>query len=794
MRFRRLLLAFKNFNRGVIKAAILLLTAGLSFAALVLPIATRPSSFTVTRGGVAQQDIQAPFTLTYTSQELTAQMQEDAVARVSPVYLPVEPAIARQQIEKLRAALTFIASVRADSYAAPDLKIEDLSAIDNVGLTREEASQIITMSDARWQAVQQEALAVLEQTMRQTIREGQVPEAQRRIPTLISFTLSQDQAALVASLVYPFVVPNSLYSEEMTEVAREEARASVSPISRTYVTGEIIVRRGQVINNVIWEALSQYNLIDTPNNLRDLMASGVLVVLTFIFITVYLNQRNLTEQVGLRSLALVGITFVLFLFFARLVIPNRTVLPYLYPLPAFGLTVATLFSIELGLVLSLVLSILTAFGLNNSLDLTIFYTISSLFGILIVGKGLRIGSFFWAGMGVGAAGSAVILAYRLPAGVTDLAGISTLVGAAFFNGMASASLTLILQFLFAQILGLATALQLLEISRPDHPLQLFILQQAPGSFQHSLQVAVLAEQAAEKIGADALLVRVGAIYHDAGKALNPSFYIENQVPGKLNAHDDLDPVVSAQTIIRHVTDSVQLGRKYRLPSRIIDFMLEHHGTHVTRYQYAKALEAAGNDPEKVDINQFRYPGPRPQSRETALLMLADGCQARARAELPQDEEELRDVVRKVIDYCQKEGQLDDTRLTLRDLHLITESFVHTLQNSYHPRIRYPEIKPASALTPVSSSAADSVGVDAATVEAVEETPPAGPPSQPTASLTASTDLPTRPLPPPSPESLASADTGAANQPLPQSSSGPSASSSSDAERSGPFPFARSIPD
>ena len=136
----------------------------------------------------------------------------------------------------------------------------------------------------------------------------------------------------------------------------------------------------------------------------------------------------------------------------------------------------------------------------------------------------------------------------------------------------------------------------------------------------------MAEQAAERIGADALLVRVGAIYHDVGKALNPSFFIENQVPGKLDAHDDLDPAASAQTIIRHVTDGVILARKHRMPSRINDFILEHHGTYLTRYQYTRAVEAAGNDPSKVDESIFRYPGPRPQDAR-------DGA-AHARGRLP----------------------------------------------------------------------------------------------------------------------------------------------------------------
>jgi cyclic-di-AMP phosphodiesterase PgpH len=683
---------FHAFNRRLLQFIILLGTAGLSFAALVLPIATRPSYYPMKVGDVAPQDIQAPTALTYVSEVLTNQLRDDAEERVNPVYLPADPAIARQQIELMRSTLDFISTVRADAYATREQKGSDLAALKDIQLSSEDVDRILTMSDTRWQAVQQESLTVLEQVMRNTIREGQVKDAQRSIPTLISFTLPQEQALTVASLVTPFVVPNSLYSAESTATARKEARDKIQPATRVFAAGETIVRRGQIITLSNYEALQQYGLIQTPDNFRDILATAALVIVVFGFTALYFVRRRMSVLESLRSLGLLATTFLLFLYFARLVIPNRTVIPYLYPLPAFGLTISCLFNVELGLLLSLVLSILTAYGLPNNLDLTLFYTISSLVGIMILGKGLRIGSFFSAGLGVGAAGAAAVLAYHLQDPLADLAGITTLTIASFFNGMASASLTLILQFLFAQLLGLATALQLLEISRPDHPLQQFILQNAPGSYQHSLQVAIMAEQAADRIGADAMLVRVGAIYHDAGKALNPLFFIENQIPGKLNPHNDLDPVVSAQTIIRHVPDGVQLARKYRLPSRMVDFIREHHGSMLTRYQFSKALEANRDDPDKVDVNLFRYPGPRPQSRETALLMLADGCQARARAELPQNEEDLDRLVRKVITYCQQEGQLDDTRLTLRDLNVITEAFVNTLQNTFHPRIRYPEIQ------------------------------------------------------------------------------------------------------
>jgi membrane-associated HD superfamily phosphohydrolase len=156
----------------------------------------------------------------------------------------------------------------------------------------------------------------------------------------------------------------------------------------------------------------------------------------------------------------------------------------------------------------------------------------------------------------------------------------------------------------------------------------------------------------------------------------------------------MDPAEAAETIIDHIHDGVALARKYRLPRRIDDFILEHHGTMVTRYQYNHALEAAGGDASKVDIEKFRYPGPSPRSRETALLMIADGAEARARAERPQDEEALRKIVLTTIESAQKQGQLDDTRLTVRDLSLVTDLFVTILRGTHHHRINYPKEQPA----------------------------------------------------------------------------------------------------
>jgi hypothetical protein len=312
-------------------------------------------------------------------------------------------------------------------------------------------------------------------------------------------------------------------------------------------------------------------------------------------------------------------------------------------------------------------------------------------GVLVLRKAERISSFFWAGAGISAAGAMVILAFRLVDQTTDWLGLVTLIGATLAYGLASVSLAVLLQFFLAQALGLTTTLQLMEISRPDNELLKQILRKAPGTYQHSLQVANLAEQAAELIEADAFLVRVGSLFHDAGKLVNPGYFIENQIPGAPNPHDKLTPLESSQVIVKHVTDGVVLAQQHKLPKRIQDFILEHHGTMLTRYQYGAALEAAGGDRELVDKEAFRYPGPKPQSVETALVLLADGVEARARAERPDDEEAIRALVEDTVGRRRDLGELDDTSLRMKDIKVITESFITTLKGVYHPRIQYPTI-------------------------------------------------------------------------------------------------------
>ncbi len=677
------------------QAILLIVVSVISYGALVLPELLLPSIVPLKPGDVSPSDYQAPQSLEYISEVRTEEARRAAESAVAPVYAPPDSSIARGQIERLRAALQYITMVREDQNSTPEQKASDIEALSDVKLKTDTIQQILALPAARWDAVQQEALSVLEQVMRPSIRDQEVEAARRSVPSLVSLALNEDQAAIVVELVTPFVVPNSVYSAQLTAAAKQSARESVQPVIQDYKAGEMIVLRGQIITPAQFEALHQFGLIQESNPWQEYVGAGALVVMVAAFVHLYFSRRRLPFLFESRSLILVALLFILFIVSARLSIPDRTVLPYAFPLAALGLLIATLFGVEAGIVFSIALAVLAPYNLPNALDLTPYYLLSSLTGVLVLGNARRVWTFFRAGMATAAAGIAMLIAFRFPFAQMDVIALLQLTGAAIFSGLAASSVALLLQYFLAQALGLTTALQLIEISRPDFPLLQFFLRNAPGTYQHSLQVANLAEQAAEAIGADALLTRVGALFHDVGKSLNPMFFVENQPQDQLNTHEDLSPNESAEAIIDHVKEGVTLAHKHRLPRRIDDFILEHHGTMITRYQYNQALEAAGGDASKVDMEQFRYPGPKPRSRETALLMLADGAEARARAERPQDEEAIRNIVRSTIEIAQKQGQLDETQLTLRDLSAITEVFVSILRGTHHPRISYPKEAPAT---------------------------------------------------------------------------------------------------
>jgi len=679
-------------SKRPISFALLLLSAYLvALAAIVIPAIAPFSETSLQVGLVAPEDIRAPQTISYQSEVLTEQQREAAERAAPTMYTAPDTSVARNQLERLRSSLAYITSVRADTFSTPEQKLVDLAALEDIRMNQELGTRLLQLNDSRWQAMQQEAVVLLEQVMRGTVREDRVEEVRRNLPAMVSLALTEEQAGIVAELVSAFIAPNSVYSESLTEAAQQQAGEAVSPVTRSYKAGEIVVQRGRVLTATDLEALQKMGLAQPQYGWRDLVAAAILVFLAILFPSLYL-RRNRPLISDSRALLVIFILFMAFLITARTTVAAFDILPYVFPVAAYAMIVAGLINAETALVTLLPLGFLVSFGAANALELTLFHLITGILGLLTMGHGRRVMSFFLAGAVVAASGAATAIAFQLPLASTDLISAMTLAGAALLNGIASATITILLQYYLAQLLGTTTALQLMEISRPDHPLLQLLLRNAPGTYQHSLQVANLAEQAAERIGADALLTRVGALYHDIGKAVNPVYFIENQAPNNANPHEKLDPATSAREIIRHTIDGLELARKHRIPKRVQDFILEHHGMMIARYQYANAVKAANGDESQIDVKKFRYPGPRPRSRETAILMLADGCEARVRAERPKDEEELRTIIRNVIENRASTRQLDETHLTLQDLDALVDSFTTTLRGMYHPRIEYPKME------------------------------------------------------------------------------------------------------
>ena len=654
-------------------------------------------------GEVALAGIQAPRPITYTSEALTEAAREAAEASAAEVFAPPDARIGRAQVESLRAALTFIDNVRADSYASPEQKTADLGALSRLQLDGQIVDSLMLFTSPDWEAVRGEAVRVLDQVMRGPVREDRVLEALRSLPTLVSVELNEPQAQAVTGLVAGFVTPNSLHDAGATAAARAAARSAVAPVIQTFVAGQTVVGRGDVLTQAQYEALGQLGLMAPDQDRQRVLTGGLAALLAVGILALFFVRFMRGRPLTLRQAALFCGLVLIFVLVARVIVPGRTLLPYLFPAGTLAIMLAVIYGPALGVVTSVIVAALAGYLAGNSLEMAVYAGAGGVLAALSVGRAERLGSFFRSGLAVAVGNILVLMIFRLADGNTDTMGLLTLLGASLFNGV-SATFSLPLLFVLGFFFDVTTSLHLIELSRPDHPLLQFILRSAPGTYQHSLQVANLAEQAAERIGANALLTRVGALYHDCGKALHPQFFVENQSDGE-NIHEHLDPQTSGKIVIGHVSDGLKMATRHRLPSRIRDFIPEHHGTLVTRFQFARAVEAAGGDETKVNRADFTYPGPRPRSRETALLMLADACESSSRANRPANVQELERLVKRIVDDRVAQGQLDETDLTLRDLQLVRESFVNTMKGQFHARLQYPEDKPAieQAQAPLAAS-------------------------------------------------------------------------------------------
>jgi putative nucleotidyltransferase with HDIG domain len=652
----------------------------------ILSVDLLPRLYEVKEGDVAAVPIKAPRKISYVSQIRTRQARDAAAARVPPVIELDRDRIA-QQTRGLADLVQAVTVARNDQTRRnPDDKTTAIAALSAPPLTQATARQLALIDDFKWSTIANEAQRVLQDILKDRIPDDRVEEVRGDVPLRVGTFFSDADRGVVVELVQRFVRGNQILNQDATARAQQDAREAIAPVEQTYERGQTVVRDGQVVGSLEIEALEALGL---RNPELDWRSVGAAALLAFSLIGVLASfiwhfDRPLLGR-DRRMILLAGLILVAAIA-ARMVIPGRPLWAFIFPLPAVTMLLAILIDAQLALAVGVMLSVLLAWIAGGSLEVGVISLVGTMVGGLAVWRKERMISYFIAGAETAFAMIATYLAFFLASRSDDLGVLSIVAFELAVNGVLSSLLAVGSFALLGRLFGILTTMQLLELANPTQPLLRRLLMEAPGTYHHSIMVGNLAERAAEVIGADSLLVRVAAYYHDVGKLERPWAFIENQADSVANVHDSLDPVASAQVIAAHVTDGVKLAEKYRLPPRIKEMIPQHHGTRTISFFFQQASERTS---ESVDADLFTYPGPRPQSREAAILMLSDSTEAAARAARDHSREGIEQLVERIVRQRLEEGQFDDCNLTLRDLTRIKQSFVTLLTGIYHPRIPYP---------------------------------------------------------------------------------------------------------
>ncbi len=686
-------------------AASVLLVAAM---AVILGVDVLPAQAQLEIGKPAPANVVAPRAAEYTSDVKTQQAQEAARAAVGPQYdytADQAEAIAAQQAQAFERRVApvdaaFVDGITPTTRAAlleqaiPDLATDTRATL--VGLTAD-----------RWKAVRTEAGRVLDTLERSELRDTEVAATRDRLAGRMGGDLSADERALAAALISPLVVPNSSYSAALTETARQQAADAVEPITKSWERNEIIVRAGDRVDDVAYEAITYFKLNEGGLDVARLIGFVVLSILVVSLLLTWTWRFRREFWHRNNVLLLVALLF-LFAVFALKLTAGRTWLPYALPLAAVGMLVTVLLDAGAAMVMTALIAVLAA-AVNGAgatsgtgLELAAYVLLGGLAGIVAIRRGDRLAVFVQAGLAVFVVNALVVTVFAL-LGDRDLRGALELMGASAVSAGGSAVAAVGSFAVLGSLFGIVTVFQLLELANPSQPLLRRLLVETPGTYHHSLMVGNLAERAAEVIGADPLLSRVAAYYHDIGKLSNPAAFIENQGGGE-NIHDELDPEVSAQLLKSHVSEGIDIAYRSGLPKALIAFIPQHHGTGIMSYFYARAREQAAapfggletaegrKAADAIDKRKFRHGGPKPQSREAAIIMLADSVEASVRSLSSRDEAAIRAMVARIFEERIADDQFDECNLTLRDIEQIREAFVSQLLGMYHQRIAYPQNK------------------------------------------------------------------------------------------------------
>ena len=658
-----------------VRIAIGILFIAVSF--LLIFISSLPKRYDIKVGQVATEDIIAPRKITDTV--LTEKLKKQAEEKTPNVYDYITSAkkTSKQNVKKL-----FASVAKFKKEELNDENIEIFNSSTGIDLDKDTYTTLFGQNKAMLEKMQDAVFEELDTLYSDEVTSDAMSYYYEQIDkhfTQSSFSHEISQA--LKKITQKGLKANMVLNEEATKKAKENAVNSVEDI--VYQPGEVIVKKGDTVTQSQIDILKSGNMIRSSlfSNVNSIIGIALLLILMTSIYVLYLRTFHPQVFYNNKLLALISVQFWLVILLARIATAFNV---YLIPISIFSITLCMMINPRVAINTNIFMILFISMALEINMEELVYLILSGFAGILFMQGIEERSKIYKASVFVSIINVLTIFVYSVLNATVDHTMIINMVYAAA-NGMLSGVLSLGLMLFWEYLFNILTPFKLLEMQSPSNELIKRLITTAPGTYHHSLLVGNMAQEACEEIGADGLLAKVGALYHDIGKCEKPMFFSENQNLSQ-NPHDHLDPNVSARIIKNHVSDGLYLAGKFRLPEEITEFIRTHHGDTLIKYFYYKEKNEKGIEP---DLKVYSYDGPRPTTVETSIVLLADGVEAAVRSMDTSDTTQIKDMIEKIVTSKIDEDQLDNSMLRIKDIEVIKDSFFKVLTGVYHERVQYP---------------------------------------------------------------------------------------------------------
>jgi cyclic-di-AMP phosphodiesterase PgpH len=670
----------------------------------------KPEQLNLSKFEVAEQTVRSPITVE--DKESTERKRKVALEEVNDVYA-LNREIAENRIDLttsiFQSAIDVIEeaqeanvpdSLSSSQYPTLQERVDSLKLKLTENETKELSNQtfvsLVQAKKGELTIARDITITAIKEVMSKRITSTDVENAKKLIEEQLKYSsLNSSIKSAAVELGRYAIIQNVFYDQEATERARQQTIENIEPVR--ILQGQVIVEEGQLVDQDIYRQLILVGKLDSEKVVQPFIGLTLVILVLLGSIYFYIDELKITPEKKQSNLLMFSIIFVLAIIIMKIVSLFQQFeyaeIGYVFPAALGGLLIKILIDEKLSILYTMIIAICGSIifneGVAGTLNITvgIYILCSGMAGILFLTGQNHRSKILKAGLFISLVNLVLILALMLlQNGQYTGIDYGLYILVALVSGISSAVLTIGLLPFFEASFGILSTMRLIELSNPNHPLLRKILTETPGTHHHSVMVANLADAACEAIGANGLLARVGCYYHDIGKTKRPKFFIENQMNIE-NPHDRLPPQTSANIIVAHAIDGAEMLRKHRMPKEIIDICEQHHGTTLLKFFYHKATKN-GIEAKEED---YRYPGPRAQSKEAAVVGIADSVEAAVRSMNQPSAEQIEAIVRNIISDRLQDGQLNDCDLTLKELDMVAYSLCETLKGIFHSRIEYPEM-------------------------------------------------------------------------------------------------------